>query len=117
MTEHAKIAASHLARQAIVYLRQSSPSQVEHNRESTNRQYALAIKARELGWSDDRIVIIDEILAFLVRARSSAQGLLALPLRWRSAMSASCSVLKYLASRATTPTGIASSILPALAIR
>jgi DNA invertase Pin-like site-specific DNA recombinase len=62
MTEHAKIAASHLARQAIVYLRQSSPSQVEHNRESTDRQYALAIKARELGWSDDRIVIIDEDL-------------------------------------------------------
>ena len=62
MTEHAKIAASHLARQAIVYLRQSSPSQVEHNRESTDRQYALAIKAGELGWSDDRIVIIDEDL-------------------------------------------------------
>jgi DNA invertase Pin-like site-specific DNA recombinase len=62
MTEHSKIAASHLARQAIVYLRQSSPSQVEHNRESTDRQYALAIKARGLGWSDDRIVIIDEDL-------------------------------------------------------
>ena len=50
MTELSKIAASHLTRQAIVYLRQSSPSQVEHNRESTVRQYALAIKARELGW-------------------------------------------------------------------
>jgi DNA invertase Pin-like site-specific DNA recombinase len=62
MTEHSKIAASHLARQAIVYLRQSSASQVEHNRESTDRQYALAIKARELGWPDDRVVIIDEDL-------------------------------------------------------
>ena len=62
MTELSKIAASHVTRQAIVYLRQSSPSQVEHNRESTVRQYALAIKARELGWSDDRIVIIDEDL-------------------------------------------------------
>jgi hypothetical protein len=60
VTENAKISTSHLARQAIVYLRQSSPSQVEHNRESTDRQYALAIKARELGWSDDRIVILDE---------------------------------------------------------
>src|SRR5256714_8079243 len=62
MTEHSKIAASHLARQAIVYLRQSSPAQVEHNRESTERQYALATKARELGWSDERVVVIDEDL-------------------------------------------------------
>ena len=62
MTEHSKIAASHLARQAIVYLRQSSPAQVEHNRESTDRQYALALKASELGWPDDRIVVIDEDL-------------------------------------------------------
>ncbi|RUX13451.1 site-specific recombinase, partial [Mesorhizobium sp. M2A.F.Ca.ET.042.01.1.1] len=42
MTEHSKITASHLARQAIVYLRQSSTSQVENNRESTARQYALS---------------------------------------------------------------------------
>lgn len=62
MTEHAKIAVGHLTRQAIVYLRQSSPNQVERNRKSTDRQYALAIKARELGWSDDRITIIDEDL-------------------------------------------------------
>jgi DNA invertase Pin-like site-specific DNA recombinase/predicted DNA-binding transcriptional regulator AlpA len=62
MTEHPKITASHLARQAIVYLRQSSAAQVEHNRESTARQYALAFKAGELGWPDDRIVVIDEDL-------------------------------------------------------
>ena len=62
MNERSKITPSHLSRQAIVYLRQSSPAQVEHNRESTERQYALATKARELGWPDDRIVIIDEDL-------------------------------------------------------
>jgi hypothetical protein len=62
MNERGKITASHLSRQAIVYLRQSSPAQVEHNRESTERQYALATKARELGWPEDRIVIIDEDL-------------------------------------------------------
>src|SRR5258708_7503766 len=55
MNERAKITASHLSRQAIVYLRQSSAAQVEHNRESTDRQYALAAKARELGWPNDRI--------------------------------------------------------------
>ena len=62
MNERAKITPSHLARQAIVYLRQSSAAQVEHNRESTERQYALATKARELGWPEDRIVVIDEDL-------------------------------------------------------
>jgi DNA invertase Pin-like site-specific DNA recombinase len=62
MNERNKITASHLSRQAIVYLRQSSAAQVEHNRESTDRQYALAGKARELGWSDQRITVIDEDL-------------------------------------------------------
>ena len=62
MNERAKITATHLSRQAIVYLRQSSAAQVENNRESTERQYALAAKARELGWPGDRIVVIDEDL-------------------------------------------------------
>jgi DNA invertase Pin-like site-specific DNA recombinase len=62
MNELSKITSSHLCRQAIVYLRQSSAAQVEHNRESTNRQYALAIKARDLGWPDDRVIVIDEDL-------------------------------------------------------
>ena len=53
MNERAKITASHLSRQAIVYLRQSSAAQVEHDRKSTDRQYALAAKARELGWPND----------------------------------------------------------------
>ena len=62
MNERAKITPSHLSRHAIVYLRQSSAAQVEHNRESTERQYALAAKARELGWPDERVVVIDEDL-------------------------------------------------------
>src|SRR5271170_4835927 len=62
MSEAVKITASHLARVAIVYLRQSSAAQVEHNRESTDRQYALVDKARDLGWPEDRIIIIDEDL-------------------------------------------------------
>jgi DNA invertase Pin-like site-specific DNA recombinase len=62
MNERNKITTSHLSRQAIVYLRQSSAAQVEHNRESTDRQYALADKARELGWPDQRITVIDEDL-------------------------------------------------------
>src|ERR1700716_3329484 len=62
MNERARIPASLLSRQAIFSLRQSSAAQVEHNRESTDRQYALAAKARELGWPNDRIIVIDEDL-------------------------------------------------------
>src|SRR4026208_561150 len=46
MTEHSKITDSHLARLAVVYLRQSSAAQVENNRESTQRQYALGPRPR-----------------------------------------------------------------------
>ena len=49
MSDTTKIGASHLSRAAYVYLRQSSPAQVEHNRESTQRQYALVSKAAQRG--------------------------------------------------------------------
>jgi len=62
MTDLSKITPSHLQRIAIVYLRQPSPSQVEHNRESTARQYALADRACQLGWPEPQVVIIDEDL-------------------------------------------------------
>jgi DNA invertase Pin-like site-specific DNA recombinase len=62
MNERTKITASHLSRQSIVYLRQSSAAQVEHNRESTERQYALAAKAVDLGWNAERVIVIDEDL-------------------------------------------------------
>ena len=62
MSEHAKIKPSHVSRIAIVYVRQSSAAQVEHNRESTARQYALTQRAAALGWSADRVTVIDEDL-------------------------------------------------------
>jgi DNA invertase Pin-like site-specific DNA recombinase len=62
MSDAVKITSSHLTRVAIVYLRQSSTAQVEHNRESTDRQYALVHKAGDLGWPVDRVVVIDEDL-------------------------------------------------------
>jgi DNA invertase Pin-like site-specific DNA recombinase len=46
MTDPSKIQAAHTARTALVYVRQSSPSQVENNHESTARQYALVDRAR-----------------------------------------------------------------------
>ncbi len=62
MTDASKIKTSHLQRAAYVYVRQSTPGQVEHNRESTVRQYALADRACQLGWSQEQIVTIDEDL-------------------------------------------------------
>ena len=51
-----KISAEHLARKAVVYLRQSSPKQVRENLESQRLQYALADRARELGFQEVEIV-------------------------------------------------------------
>jgi DNA invertase Pin-like site-specific DNA recombinase/predicted DNA-binding transcriptional regulator AlpA len=62
MTDPSKIKPSHIQRAAYVYIRQSTPGQVEHNRESTARQYALADKARHLGWPQEQVVIVDEDL-------------------------------------------------------
>src|SRR6201981_3677601 len=62
MNDLSKIATSLLSRAAYIYLRQSSAAQVEHNRESTQRQYALAGKATSLGWPSQQVVVIDEDL-------------------------------------------------------
>ena len=62
MTDPSKIKLSHTQRAAYVYVRQSTPGQVEHNRASTARQYALANKACQLGWAKERVLIIDEDL-------------------------------------------------------
>ena len=55
-----KIRDIHLDRLAIVYVRQSSPQQVMENRESRERQYGLADFAQRLGWTPERVVVIDE---------------------------------------------------------
>ena len=57
-----KIAEHHRSRPAYVYLRQSTPGQVRHHRESTERQYALREKALELGWSESLIHTLDRDL-------------------------------------------------------
>jgi len=62
MNDLAKVKPSHTQRAAFVYIRQSSPSQVEYNRESTARQYALVEKALELGWTKEQVIAIDEDL-------------------------------------------------------
>ncbi len=66
-----KIKAHHLQRLAVVYVRQSSPTQVRNNQESRPRQRALKERARELGWPEDRILVLEEDHA---RTASSTHG-------------------------------------------
>src|SRR5271163_1433914 len=57
-----KVSASHLARTAYLYVRQSTLRQVFENTESTKRQYALQEKALALGWTSGNIIVIDSDL-------------------------------------------------------
>jgi DNA invertase Pin-like site-specific DNA recombinase len=55
-----KIRDTHLDRNALVYVRQSSPQQIINNKESTNLQYGLEGRAALLGWPKARILVVDE---------------------------------------------------------
>ncbi len=68
---HQKVSATHLARDAYLYVRQSSLRQVMHNTESTKRQYALRGRAVALGWPTERIHTIDSDLG---RSGAEAAG-------------------------------------------
>jgi DNA invertase Pin-like site-specific DNA recombinase len=57
--KNSKVAAQHLARKALVYLRQSSEKQVKENRESQRLQYALVDRARDLGFKDVEVIDTD----------------------------------------------------------
>src|SRR6266852_3181803 len=54
-----KVTASHLQRDAYLYVRQSTVRQVFENTESTQRQYGLRQRAIALGWPPDRVIVID----------------------------------------------------------
>jgi DNA invertase Pin-like site-specific DNA recombinase len=55
-----KLTAEHWEREAIVYIRQSTPNQVRHHLEGQRLQYALQDRARQLGFR--QIAVIDEDL-------------------------------------------------------
>jgi len=71
MSDRSKITQAHRHRRAMVYVRQSTAGQVERNHESRARQYALRERARELGWPDASITIVDEDLG---RSGASMDG-------------------------------------------
>jgi DNA invertase Pin-like site-specific DNA recombinase len=74
MNDRGKISAAHLRRTAMVYIRQSTATQVEHNRESTARQYALADRAVELGWLRGQVAVIDQDLGLSGASAADRSG-------------------------------------------
>jgi DNA invertase Pin-like site-specific DNA recombinase len=71
MSDLTKITDQHRRRRAVVYVRQSTPTQLERNHESRARQYALRQRAIELGWPAASVSVVDEDLG---RSGASADG-------------------------------------------
>lgn len=55
-----KIRTEHLGRQALIYVRQSTLTQVRENLGSQARQYDLAQRALDLGWTKEQVVVVDQ---------------------------------------------------------
>jgi DNA invertase Pin-like site-specific DNA recombinase len=69
-----KVLPTHLEKLAVVYVRQSSPTQVLEHRESTARQYAFADQAVAFGWPRERVLTIDEDLGKSGRTTEGRSG-------------------------------------------
>jgi DNA invertase Pin-like site-specific DNA recombinase len=67
-----KIRAEHRERTAYVYVRQSTLHQVRHHREGQQRQYALAERARQLGFG--RVVVVDDDLGVSGSGKQERRG-------------------------------------------
>jgi hypothetical protein len=100
-----KIKPEHLARKAIVYLRQSSERQVRQNKESQQLQYAVAERVRALGWKQVEIINSDLGLSAGIASaqREGFERVLSLVALERSASSAAG---KYRGYPAPTKTGV-----------
>src|SRR5918992_38761 len=68
------ITPQHLARKAVIYIRQSTPHQVLSHQESLRLQYALGERARQLGWPDEAIDIIDDVLGLTAASAEHREG-------------------------------------------
>lgn len=64
----------HLARRAIIYIRQSSPHQVLTNQESLRLQYDLRRRALDLGWREEDVEVIDADLGLSGAAATHRKG-------------------------------------------
>lgn len=68
------ITPQHLARKAIMYIRQSTPHQVVSHQESLRLQYALHDRARQLGWPEEAIDMIDDDLGLTAASAAHREG-------------------------------------------
>ena len=74
MTTSELITPNHLARKAIIYIRQSTPQQMLSNQESLRLQYALKQRALDLGWREADIEIIDTDLGLTGASAQYREG-------------------------------------------
>jgi DNA invertase Pin-like site-specific DNA recombinase len=74
MTTSELVTPRHLARKAMVYIRQSSPNQVGSHQESLRLQYALKERAINLGWRADDVILIDNDLGLTATAAEHRRG-------------------------------------------
>ena len=80
MSELTKLRPTHLQREAWIYVRQSTMTQVRENTESLEAQYELFGRAEALGWQAEQIRVVDEDLGRSgaeASARSGFQSLVA----------------------------------------
>ncbi len=71
---HQKVTATHLARDAYLYVRQSTLRQVLENTESGARQYVLRQRAVALGWPTERVIVIDTDQAHSAASVADREG-------------------------------------------
>src|SRR3954466_14290865 len=64
----------HLARRAVIYIRQSTPHQVLTNQESLRLQYDLRRRALDLGWREEDVEVIDADLGLSGAAAGHRHG-------------------------------------------
>jgi DNA invertase Pin-like site-specific DNA recombinase len=69
-----KLTREHLQRSAILYVRQSTGQQLRDHQESTARQYQLTERLLAFGWSQERIIIIDEDLGISGSGKATRTG-------------------------------------------
>jgi len=103
---HQKVKATHLKRNAYLYIRQSTLRQVFENSESTKRQYALRQKAVALGWPEDRIIVLDSDLGQSGASAADREGFQRLVTEVSLGRAGIVLGWRYRDWRATRPTGI-----------
>src|SRR6266536_3845725 len=69
-----KITPRHLAKRALIYVRQSSPTQVQRHPESARRQYGLTERAQHLGWEPAQITVIDDDQGKSAKGSAAVRG-------------------------------------------